>query len=440
VSTPAIEVEAVSKRYQLGAVHAYGGNLSQRLEAAIRGPLRRLRGKPASGTRDGAEEFWALRDVSLDVQPGEVLGLIGANGAGKSTLLKLLSQITVPTEGRILLRGRVGSLLEVGTGFHPELTGRENTFLNGAILGMRRREIKDRFDEIVEFSGIEQFIDTPVKRYSSGMFVRLAFAVAAHLEPQILLVDEVLAVGDAEFQRKCIGKMEDVSQKHGRTIVFVSHNMSSVRRLCDRTVLLEKGRVTFDGPASEGVTTYLERIEPIQHGGVSEIAPAIPRQGTGEAQIVRVSLLDSTGQPTGRLRFGEPFTVSLTVRVDTPVPRAAALIGVSTIDGTRVLTTHSTDRGAPGFALEPGTIEITATLEETLLPGEFVLDVGLMDVGGATIDYLERTLSLTATNIPREGSDDHYQMATVRGFIRPTAGWECGAPSFAGERPAGALR
>ena len=205
------------------------------------------------------EEIWALRDVSFEVPEGEVLGIIGRNGAGKSTLLKILTRITTPTSGRAEIRGRVGSLLEVGTGFHPELTGRENVFLNGSVLGMKRQEIQTKFDEIVEFSGVEQFIDTPVKRYSSGMSVRLAFAVAAHLEPEILLVDEVLAVGDAEFQQRCLGRMEDLSNS-GRTVVFVSHQMQAVAQLCDRAILLEKGSVVLDGPSGDVVAQYLQSV------------------------------------------------------------------------------------------------------------------------------------------------------------------------------------
>ena len=220
---------------------------------------------------DTTEEFWALKDVSFEVKRGEVLGIIGRNGAGKSTLLKVLSRITEPTEGRVTIEGRVASLLEVGTGFHPELTGRENVYLNGAILGMTRAEIKRKFDEIVDFSGVERFLDTPVKRYSSGMYVRLAFAVAAHLEPEILIIDEVLAVGDAEFQKKCLGKMQDVAG-HGRTVLFVSHNMGAIERLCDNVVVLSQGRVAgvFDNPRA-GVVTYLE-------GGVTSACDTVWRR------------------------------------------------------------------------------------------------------------------------------------------------------------------
>ena len=246
---PIIQIEALGKRYRLGQRQAAYKTLRESLRDLVRTPFQRRR-------REEQQHIWAVRDVSFDVQRGEVVGVIGRNGAGKTTLLKILSRITEPTEGRVVLAGRVASLLEVGTGFHPELTGRENVYLNGAILGMTKREIDGKFDEIVAFAEIEKFLDTPVKRYSSGMYVRLAFAVAAHLEPEILLVDEVLAVGDASFQKKCLAKMEHVGQA-GRTVLFVSHNMPAVTRLCSRTVLIDAGRVLADGPSHEVVHAYL---------------------------------------------------------------------------------------------------------------------------------------------------------------------------------------
>jgi lipopolysaccharide transport system ATP-binding protein len=248
---PIIRAEGLAKKYIIGSSRESYQTLRDALTSAVKSPLRRLRRGGAGGA-----EVWALKDVGFEVGPGEVVGLIGRNGAGKSTLLKVLSRITEPTRGRVELYGRVGSLLEVGTGFHPELSGRENVYLNGAILGMPKAEIDRKFDEMVAFAEIERFIDTPVKRYSSGMYLRLAFAVAAHLEPEILLVDEVLAVGDARFQRKCLNKMEDVGQE-GRTVLFVSHNMPAVTRLCPRTVLLDDGRVLSDGPSHEVVNAYL---------------------------------------------------------------------------------------------------------------------------------------------------------------------------------------
>jgi lipopolysaccharide transport system ATP-binding protein len=249
---PIIKIEKISKQYQIGMRAAAYSTLRENLTNRLRSPLGVFR----RNGRSSEQTIWALHDVSFEVHPGEVVGIIGRNGAGKSTLLKILSRITEPTKGRAEIYGRVGSLLEVGTGFHPELTGRENIFLNGSILGMKREEIERKFDEIVAFAEVSKFIDTPVKRYSSGMYVRLAFGVAAHLDPEILLVDEVLAVGDASFQRKCLDKMKDVS-RHGRTVLFVSHNMPAVTRLCERTILLDDGQVLQDGPSHKVIGMYL---------------------------------------------------------------------------------------------------------------------------------------------------------------------------------------
>ena len=281
----AIEADRLSKRYRIGQLQAAYGTLRESLGRTA----KRLVGAEQRHHRD---EIWALRDVSFRIDEGEVLGVIGRNGAGKSTLLKVLTRITTPTSGRAIIRGRVGSLLEVGTGFHPELTGRENIFLNGSILGMKRREIQRKLDEIVDFSGIEKFIDTPVKRYSSGMYVRLAFSVAAHLEPEILLVDEVLAVGDAEFQRRCLGRMEDLGGS-GRTVLFVSHNMQAINQLCDRAILLDGGNIVEDGESSEVVTRYLQST----HGTGSrrtwtDLASA---PGDDLAKLLSVRVVDNAG-------------------------------------------------------------------------------------------------------------------------------------------------
>src|SRR2546426_830352 len=255
----AIRVENLGKRYRIGQrlrYQTFRDALSGVLSAPFRGAHSYLSGqRPSECHHESDDVIWALKDVSFDVKYGEVIGVIGRNGAGKSTLLKILSRITKPTEGCAEIHGRVGSLLEVGTGFHPDLTGRENVYLNGTILGMKKREVDAKFEEIVDFSGVEKFIDTPVKRYSSGMRVRLAFSVAAHLEPEILIVDEVLAVGDAEFQKRCLGKMEDVAS-HGRTVLFVSHNMGAVSQLCDRCILLQDGGIRFDGETKEAVDIY----------------------------------------------------------------------------------------------------------------------------------------------------------------------------------------
>lgn len=260
-------------------------------------PFRRFPAPQPSSTLNlnpDSEDFWALNDVSFEVKQGERLGIIGRNGAGKSTLLKIVSRITEPTTGSVRIRGRVASLLEVGTGFHPELTGRENIYLNGAILGMSRQEIKNKFDEIVDFSEIEKFLDTPVKRYSSGMYVRLAFAVAAHLEPEILIVDEVLAVGDAAFQKKCLGKMEEVGSE-GRTVLFVSHNIQAITRICNRVVWLGNGELLDDGPALSVVHSYLESTETVQKSAEMDLTSWSQRYGSGEAKILSARLLNNNG-------------------------------------------------------------------------------------------------------------------------------------------------
>jgi ABC-type polysaccharide/polyol phosphate transport system ATPase subunit len=279
MSKPAIEVTGLSKRYVIQHESRHD-NLRDTLHHSARKLWRKFRW----GTGFESEEFWALQDVSFSIQPGEVLGIIGRNGAGKSTLLKILSRITEPTAGAIKLRGRVASLLEVGTGFHPDLTGRENIYLNGAILGMSRTEIRRKFDEIVAFAEVERFLDTPVKRYSSGMYVRLAFAVAAHLEPEILIVDEVLAVGDAQFQQKCLGKMESISRTGGRTVLFVSHNLNAVRQLTTQCLYLQHGKVAFWGPTRQGLDIYASAIDSKQSSGKGK-----------HSSIIEAYLTDETG-------------------------------------------------------------------------------------------------------------------------------------------------
>lgn len=305
-----IRVEGLGKSYRLrhNAEESYVA-LRDVLAGTARSLGRRLVGRQPP-QRPKSEEFWALRDVSFDLQRGDVLGVIGRNGAGKSTLLKILSRITEPTEGRVQIVGRVASLLEVGTGFHPELTGRENIYLNGAILGMSRREIRGKFDEIVAFADIERFLDTPVKRYSSGMYVRLAFAVAAHLEPEILLVDEVLAVGDAEFQKKCLGKMHSVATREKRSVLFVSHNMAAVTALTTRSILLANGKVEMLGPTPEVVASYID--------GLRGQAPSVITYGSRgkHTRICSVELLDHAGKQLQQYASGTPLTVMIDVETD----------------------------------------------------------------------------------------------------------------------------
>jgi lipopolysaccharide transport system ATP-binding protein len=426
---PAIRVEGLGKRYRLGSGVSDSPLLSERLQHALLSPLRAVRARRPASTpshltvgRRPDEELWALRGVSLEIARGEAVGLIGPNGAGKSTLLKLLSRITLPTEGRITLRGRVATLLEVGTGFHPELTGRENIFINGAILGMRRREIEASFEEIVAFSGVERFIDTPVKRYSSGMYVRLAFAVAAHLQPEILLVDEVLAVGDAEFQRKCLGKMREVSEG-GRTVVLVSHNMVAIQRLCSRVFVIDKGRLTMEGTAAEAVAAYLDRAGSGQEGGVAVIGDDADRfEGSGEVRLRRVVMGDADGEPINSVRLGQRFRLTLTFEALADIAEAVVEIGICTTEGQRFATVQSSDRGAPPLALVTGLNQLSVEVGVTLLPGEFVFDVALHRAEGVTADFVYRALRFTALNVPDE-TEASYQWPVVRGYVRPDARW-----------------
>lgn len=305
-----IEVKNISKKYQI--THQQDKYIALRdvLTNFIKNPLKSLK----EMVKSNKEDFWALKDISFDVEQGETMGIIGANGAGKSTLLKIVSRITPPTSGEIKLRGKVASLLEVGTGFHAELTGRENVFLSGAILGMTKKEIVKKFDEIVEFSGIEKFIDTPVKRFSSGMYVRLAFSVAAHMDPDILLVDEVLAVGDAEFQKKCLAKMEEVTKKTGRTILFVSHNMAAIQNLCKRTLLLEKGEIKKIGETEGVIKEYLQ-------GDLKREAFKVYKPNKNkQAQILKVVVKDEDNSITADLDFAKPFYIEVEYELRENIP------------------------------------------------------------------------------------------------------------------------
>jgi lipopolysaccharide transport system ATP-binding protein len=418
-SGTAVRVEHLSKRYYRGSTGGGGRLLSEQLAHAARSLTR-----PGRGDRAPASEpFWALRDVSMEIAPGEIVGLIGPNGAGKSTLLKLLARITPPTEGRIELHGRTAALLEVGTGFHPELTGRENLALNGAILGLSRREIARRFDAIVEFAGVEAFIDTPVKRYSSGMSVRLGFAVAAHLDAEIMLVDEVLAVGDAAFQRKCINKIRDLTLEEGRTIVFVSHNLAWVERLCTRAFLIEHGVVAAEGPVAKVTAGYLSAVDPAQQGGVIQIPEKAPRIGTGTARFRCARLLDpDDGQPTGSLFLNQPVVLETTLEVTETIEEAILEVGIAAADGLRVLTAFNTDGGRPTIRLEPGIHELRAEVEPALLPGEFLLDLGVHErVSGAALDLVERVLQFEVS--VSDGEGETYA-ATIRGYMRAETRWE----------------
>ncbi len=377
----AIRVEGLSKRYAIGrAVH--GSFREQLAELLHLGAAKRV------------EDFWALRDVSFQVPRGEALGIVGRNGAGKSTLLKLLSRITYPTSGRIEICGRVASLLEVGTGFHPELTGRENIFLNGTILGMSRQEVRQRFDEIVDFSGVAQFLDTPVKRYSSGMYVRLAFSVAAHLEPEILIVDEVLAVGDAEFQAKCLGKMDSVARE-GRTVLLVSHNLGALRSLCTTGILLDRGRLVTQDTMGRCIEAY---------AGIKNryadtaIVDRTDRTGTGEVVFTDVAMVSGTS-PDGIQASGSDFVLEFELHKKTPEPNRRVLVWFQVMRDEEVFFTGNSELYGP-LELSRPHHRVTCTIPRLpLFAGRYEVRIFLM-VDGRRSDYLEHALAFQVDDAP----------------------------------------
>lgn len=412
-----ISVENVSKRYRLGVIG--GGTLhgdASRWWARVRGkpdPSARINELTDCGAH--GEAIWALRDVSLRVEAGEVIGIIGRNGTGKSTLLKVLSRVTAPTAGIVRMRGRVGSLLEVGTGFHPELTGRENIYLNGSILGMRRRDITARLDEIIEFAEIQAFVDTAVKRYSSGMYVRLAFAVAAHLQPEILLVDEVLAVGDIAFQQKCLGKMKDVAA-HGRTVLFVSHNMASVRALCTRAVLLSRGLIELDGDTDEAIRAYLPIVDVSAR---TDLRTLETRVGSGRARFVEVALANQNGDSCSVFHIGDDIRIDIAIQANEPMRTAFLSLGIVASDGA-VITTLSPHEDS-GFTI--GSIDKTVVVraiirDQRFYPGNYSVYLWLGAVGGGTLDSMRGAAGF---QVSPGGASVARQLG--QGMVYMTADW-----------------
>ena len=382
MSQPAITVKGLSKVYRI--------NHEQRAAMAnltFRDAIVNIFHKPIeliTGHQLKKEKFWALKNVSFDVEPGEVVGIIGHNGSGKSTLLKIMSRIVDPTEGEIVMRGKVASLLEVGTGFHPELTGRENIYFNGAILGMTKKEIKSKFDEIVAFSGVEKFLDTPVKFYSSGMYVRLAFSVAAHLEPDILIVDEVLAVGDSAFQKKCLGKMKDVASE-GRTVLFVSHSMESIRSLCERVILLDKGKVIATGTPPEVIDDYLNAdIER------SRSAYKFPAKVSKAAQLLSIKLETTEGETKNIFRMNEAWQTTLSYQIRKTLPSTLVSLEVLASDGTVVYMTADADMESVVPERSLGAYKSVVTFEKNFLtPGSYYLRYVIQSPGKEIYDSVE---------------------------------------------------
>ncbi|MGF1571615.1 MAG: ABC transporter ATP-binding protein [Sumerlaeia bacterium] len=422
----AIKVQNLSKRYSIQASKGVDlkGTLRESLSRSAVNAFRRVRNIASMdfSTNPNMQEFYALRGVEFQVQQGEVLGIIGRNGAGKSTLLKILSRITEPTTGRVELYGRVASLLEVGTGFHPELTGRENIFLNGAVLGMPRREIQRKFDEIIAFADVEQFLDVPVKRYSSGMFVRLAFSVAAHLEPEILVVDEVLAVGDIAFQRKCIGKMNEVATQSGRTILFVSHQMTAVQRLCNSAIVLEKGEIIFTGSVQQGISKYVETTS--ENLGSGENLQQRPRprwfKRTFPLYLNRCVLINHAGQASENVNFAAPIRLLFEFHSEKSLSDFTLKIFLDSQTHTRVLTVQS-DQASVSFSFpEPGTQRILVDLGILhLIPGIYTLSVAASRLG-SVLDRVEQASSFQVLPVSEV---DSLLPQDQSGIIAPPVTW-----------------
>ena len=431
MSAPAISVEGIGKLYQLAHQSNLQTSFREALTSVALAPFRRFR--QLRGTDTSMEDFWALRDVSFTVQPGEVVGIVGRNGAGKSTLLKILSRIAEPTEGRAVMKGRIASLLEVGTGFHPELSGRENIYLNGSILGMKRREIAAKFDDIVAFAEVEKFLDTPVKRYSSGMYVRLAFAVAAHLEPEILIVDEVLAVGDAEFQKRCLGKMKEISEGDGRTVLFVSHNMAAVSALCSRAVLLQNGHLTVDGSPAEVIQRYLIPASFDAGAGVDLVAaPGRPVGKDALFQSLRIRGADGSAVTT--LLPGDK--VALEIGIALAAPLRAPRIGVAVINarGDSVFAVATYLSPKPVERLDAAsTVKVTFTLPP-LYPGRYTMNISLSAEGGHFLDVVESAAAFDVLQDDYLGSTHPYfpemGMVLVPSEWSATSGVDKGRPAF----------
>ena len=424
MSKTVLSVNNLSKQYRLGEVGT--GTISHDLNRwwhKVRGkedPYLKV-GESNDRTIKGDSEYsWALQDISFDVKQGDIIGIIGKNGAGKSTLLKILSKVTGPSKGTIKSKGRIAALLEVGTGFHPELTGRENIFLNGTILGMTKKEVATKLDEIVEFAGVERYLDTPVKRYSSGMMVRLGFSVAAHLEPEILIVDEVLAVGDAEFQKKCIGKMSDVA-KGGRTILFVSHNMGSIKALCNKGILLENGRKVFEGSVNDTIAKYvINKVDTTEKG---LILPEMRKSNTGEAAIDRISMLSKDKKLVEELYYKQ--SINLKINFTSSQIIKDALLDVKIISQEGMVISHcmNTINGQDPFLIQTGEREAYVNLENDLAPGNYSITAGIHYSNGLTIDMVEDVYSFTVLKASDE-DNGHYPYEWSHGYMHPKASWQ----------------
>jgi lipopolysaccharide transport system ATP-binding protein len=412
-----IRAESLGKKYLIG--HDVQRERYTTLREVIARRVKRLARSGSNGSRattgrgHEVEEFWALREINLEIQRGEVVGIIGRNGAGKSTFLKILSRITEPSEGRVEITGRVASLLEVGTGFHPELTGRENIYVNGAILGMSRAEVRRKFDEIVAFADVEKFLDTPVKRYSSGMHVRLAFSVAAHMEPEILIVDEVLAVGDAEFQEKCVGKMNDVAKSERRTVLFVSHNMSAIQHLCSRAVLLRSGRIEASGETTSTVAAYLSDVR--RESSIS-LVDWTDRNTTGEARITKLEVGDATAG--NNVPFGQDFRFRIHATFNEPFADPSFGLIIHDTTGVPLVTVHTIHQGVRLGKVD-GNIIIEGVIPKlNLYPGRYFLSPWIMDAPGhRDLDFPRMCAELNIVPMPGPHGDLRLNSAWGKYFL-----------------------
>lgn len=424
-----LKAEHISKQYRLGQIGT--GTLSHDLKRwfySVRGkedPFLQVGDVNDRTTRSDQEYVWALKDINVDIHQGDVVGIIGKNGAGKSTLLKLLSRVTAPSTGTIKIKGRIAALLEVGTGFHPELTGRENIYLNGAILGMRKREITSKLDAIIDFSGCNKYIDTPVKRYSSGMLVRLGFAVAAHLDPEILIVDEVLAVGDAEFQDRCIRKMKDVSGE-GRTVLFVSHNMASMKALCKRGILMENGRIAFQGSMQETIEKYLATAKKASYSG--EIPADASSINTGVVKFRKLVLLDHTNAPVSSVNYLDSIQLYIELESNQNVDDCIIDVRINTMDGLELVHAMNQYVAKPGDGkLTKGLNKVYCRIENHLQPGRYSLTMGVHQLNGLTLEYVENIVDfsvLTVSSGDANGFVYNFQM----GYIRFESAWKIENP------------
>lgn len=417
-----LDVHNISKQYRLGQIGT--GTLSHDLNRwwfkiiGKKDPYLKI-GELNDRTKNGGSEYvWALKDISFSVNKGEVLGIIGKNGAGKSTLLKILSRVTAPTTGNVKLKGRMASLLEVGTGFHPELTGKENIFLNGAILGMTKQEISEKLNEIVKFAGIEKYLDTPIKRYSSGMTVRLGFAVAAHLEPEILVVDEVLAVGDAEFQKKAVGKMKDVSSTDGRTILFVSHNMASIASLCNRVIVMENGLIVFDGDTKKGIEAYMESNFV---GNIDKPLSAFRTVKVDKVEFKSLEVGNPEYQKDKSIFYKEPISIKGDYKVHSIIKDVFFDLRIMTMDGIEMIHT-SNIYDSDFITRDKGTYRFSIDIENPLQPGSYYLTFGIHQSDGRTLEYLEQVFNINVLSVSSDNRFN-YNFNFSMGYLRLKSSW-----------------